>query len=54
VRFIGCSEKSIWKKYGEEIPVAYLTLEYIKGGELAQYVIPSQGMSEGVCKYFFR
>ena len=42
------------KKDGQVVPVAFLAMESINGGELFDYVAHTGAFSEPVCRYFFK
>ena len=55
VNLIAFKDSAIWKKSdGKEIPIAYIVLELISGGELFDFVASTGAFSEPVCRYYFK
>ena len=54
-KYYGFQESSTWiKKNGKKIPVAYIKEEFVEGIELCYNVEFKGGMSEPLCRYFFK
>lgn len=54
VRLVEYKEHAIWSKSGgRQIPIAYMALELVSGGELFDYVALKQ-FNVDVCRYYFK
>lgn len=54
VRLVEYKEHAIWNKSGgRQIPIAYMALELVSGGELFDYVALKQ-FNVDVCRYYFK
>lgn len=48
-------KEGIWEKSsGKKIEIAYIVLEYVKGGELWDFVGITGEFHENVCRYYFK
>lgn len=54
LKYIDFSLNSVWHKKGREIPVAYIVMELVQGGELFDYVANSGPFNEQICRYYAR
>lgn len=54
VKLIDFKADATWKKSdGREVPIAYMALELIQGGELFDYVA-IRSFSQDICRYYFK